>query len=767
MSGWKDIVPGPRHTARRMRVAIRGSVLKVLNELITNSDDSYYRLEKKGKKASGLIQIGFWKKKKIKRSTIEAFCIRDLAEGISSDTIETKFGKYGEDTAGETRRGYFGQGAKDALCNMQNSVLLSIQNGQISCVRFMMENPGPREQPKYLIEDNNTAQQLLKSYDDKTKSFYKLRPDATGTFIFLEVPSDRHSPRENTLVEGLQTFYMLRKILSDPKRRVQLINHNSGKVMNLKHTPIFGEVILSESFVLSYDSLEFEITLTVLDAVSDLDQKASDRREGGLLVVDEDDAVLDLTLFGYDDNSSAASLTGEVRIKGFKKLFQTDASVVIESREGLDYAHPFNKLLRDEVRKRLVKEIERLGKEKAAKELVVDQKLDKQIKKAFARINYLMRKEAEKEPEKGTGDDEEPLKKPENGMIFRPSVVHIEREQVKTVYLVVDAAKIPPDSIVNITCDNPKIDVDPIGSISVPEDLLTEGLIKIPIDICGDQPGERATITARFGLIEASLFVTITDIIEIVPPSGFDFVPDRTRVYQGRKTHLKLLIDTKVVRPATLISIDSDNPQVAVTGAKVGGRSIEDPRMFPLPRSDPTSIAVVLVEIEGRKAQQKGTITAKAIDKQAFAQVRVIEKKPKRGYFNDYKLDSTKDARLRFSFDSENGMVYVHLRAPVVQQYLGPEGEHIINGKERTPQAFVMLGEVILQCICRQWAKYRYTTGFKEYLSPENEAAKREEEESEARQIDFEYGTQIHEWILGEYFALDLRMHIADGSKSE
>ena len=66
MSCWRDIVPGPRHTARRMRVAIRGSVLKVLNELITNSDDSYYRLEKKGKKTSGVIQIGLWKKKKIK-----------------------------------------------------------------------------------------------------------------------------------------------------------------------------------------------------------------------------------------------------------------------------------------------------------------------------------------------------------------------------------------------------------------------------------------------------------------------------------------------------------------------------------------------------------------------------------------------------------------------------------------------------------------------------------------------------------------------------
>lgn len=764
MSGWKDIVPGPRHTARRIRVAIRGSVLKVLNELITNSDDSYYRLEKHGKNTSGLIEIGFWKKKKIKRTAIEAFCIRDFAEGISPDTMETKFGKYGEDTAQETRRGYFGQGAKDALCNMENSVLFSIHDRQVSCVRFMMEKSGRSEQAKYMIEDSATAHRLLKTFDDKTRRIYKLRPEETGTFVYFEIPSDCHAPRENTLVEGLQDFYMLRKILSDPKRRVKLVNHNSGRILDLGSAPITGNVIASDSFVIHYDSMEFEINMAVMDANSDLDQTAGDRRKGGLLVVDEDDAVLDLTLFGYDDNSSAASLTGEVRIKGFKKLFQKDGSVVLETREGLDTYHTFNKLLREEMKKRLIKVIERLGKEKDTQELLVDKELDTQIKKTFAKINFVMRKEAEKEPEDGSGDEERPTMKPKNGMAFSPSILHVEREQIKTVNLLVDPEKIPFESLINITCSNPKIGVDPLGSISVPEDVSTEGIIKIPIDVSGDQPGERATVTARCGLIEASLFVTTTDIIEITPPSGFDFVPDRVRIYQGKKTHLKLLIDTSVVRPATLVSIDSDNSHIVVKGAKVGERSIEDPKMFAVPRLDTVSLAVVLVEIEGRKAEQKGTITAKTPEKEAFAQVRVVERKPKGGLFRGYRLDSSKDPRQRFSFDKESGIVFVHLRAPVVQKYLGSEGEHV---KEKTPQALVMLGEVILQCICRQWAKYRYTTGFREYLSPENEAAKREEEESEARQIDYQYGTQIHDWLLGEYVALDLRKHIADGSKSE
>jgi len=745
MSGWKEIVAAPRHTVRRMRASIRGSVIKVLNELITNSDDSYYRLEKHGKKTSSLIQIGFRRKRRKKRLTIKEFYIRDYAEGISPDTMQKKFGKYGEDTAGRTRRGYFGQGAKDALCTMKNSLLVSIFNDQVSACRFKIEN----NKPLYNIEDNKTALRTLQSFDDKTRKGYTLTRGRNGTFVYFETPPNQPSPRVKTLIECLQSFYMLRKILSDPQRRVQLIDHNTGKVIELKYTPPSGEVILLDTFSISHDSMKIATTLTISDADVDLDQRPSDKREGGLLIVDEDDAVLDLTLFGYDEEASAASLFGEIRIEGFKDLFRVDPTAITETRDGLNSHHPFNRLLRDEVRKRLGKIVERLRKEKAEKEIIVGKKLDRQIKRAFARINALMKKEAEMEIEEGIGEVEKFQKKPKLGIGFSPSVVHVESGQIRTVHLLVDPAKIPPKSTISIACDNPKIDVVPVGPVLVPDDIFSKGLLKIPINISGDQPEERGVVTATYREIQAGLFVRITDIVEIMPPSGFDFIPNRARVYEGKRTRLKLMIDTQVIRPAIWVGVSSDNPHIVITGAKVGNKPIEDPRMFPVPRPESGSLVVVMIEIEGRKAEQKGTVRAKVPDKEALAQVRVIEKKPPGGFFNDYKLDLEKDPMQRFSFDKKIGMIYVHVRAPVVQKYLGPEAEYL--ERERRPQALVMLAEIILQCISRQWAKYRFETGVKEYINFGDPAAMREEVQSEVRQIDYEFGTRIHEWILGEY----------------
>lgn len=745
MSGWKEIVAVPRHTVRRMKATIRGSVIKVLTEFITNCDDSYYRLEKSGESPCGVIQIGYWQGQKHKHVAIKDFYVRDYAEGIPPETVEQKFGKYGEDTAGRTRRGYFGQGAKDALCNMKNSRILSVNNGNVISCQFKIEN----EVPKYLNEDGKVSLRTLEGFNEKIEGVRKLNSRENGTFAYFEIPPDKNAPRVKTLVESLQTFYMLRKILSDPKRKVQLIDNDTIEVTELKYIPPSGKLMLSDAFTISHDSLKFDVAMTVSEADRDINQRQNEKREGGLLIVDEDDAVLDLTLFGYDEESSAARLFGEVRIMGFKQLFHEDPTVITETREGLDYSHPFNRLLREEVRKRLGKIVEQLSKEKSVKDIILDKRLDTQIKKAFAKINALMKQEADAGLEEGSGEVEKTRKVPESGLAFSPSVISIESGRIKTVHLVVDPTKIPPKSTIFISCDNSKIEVVPTGTIEVPEDIFSERVLQIPINILGEQHGEKGVITASFLTLQANLFVTIAEIREVNPPSGFGFVPDRIRMYEGKKTKLKLMIDTLVIRPSILVGIDSDNPDIRIASAWIGSQVIENISLFPLPRPESGTWIIVLVEIEGLKAGQKGRIKARALDKEAIAEVRVVEKRPPGGLFKDYKLDPKKDPRQRVSFDKKSGMIFVHSKAPVLQQYFGPEAEYL--KKERSPQAVVLLAETILRCICLQWAKYRYENGVKEYLNPEDPAAKQEEEESEARQIDYQYGMQIHEWIVGEY----------------
>ena len=43
----------PRHTVRRIKIAIQGNAIRALVELITNADDSYIRLEEGKKNQKG------------------------------------------------------------------------------------------------------------------------------------------------------------------------------------------------------------------------------------------------------------------------------------------------------------------------------------------------------------------------------------------------------------------------------------------------------------------------------------------------------------------------------------------------------------------------------------------------------------------------------------------------------------------------------------------------------------------------------------------
>ena len=72
------IEPDPRLISRRVRTAIKGSVIRALIELITNSDDSYRRLEGENVPVSGRIEILYDKQGHLCR-----FVVRDEAAGMS------------------------------------------------------------------------------------------------------------------------------------------------------------------------------------------------------------------------------------------------------------------------------------------------------------------------------------------------------------------------------------------------------------------------------------------------------------------------------------------------------------------------------------------------------------------------------------------------------------------------------------------------------------------------------------------------------------
>ena len=137
----------PRHTMRSIKSAIQGSVIKTLVELITNSNDSYTRIEESGENVDGEIMITFEK-----NGNRGNFSVIDNAEGMSHEEIKSKLTKYGVATSGLkdgfSVRGYFGQGVKDALISMIDGEIHSIKNDIYTCCRLYEED----HKPSYAIE---------------------------------------------------------------------------------------------------------------------------------------------------------------------------------------------------------------------------------------------------------------------------------------------------------------------------------------------------------------------------------------------------------------------------------------------------------------------------------------------------------------------------------------------------------------------------------------------------------------------------------------
>ena len=110
--------------------AIRKDVLRALVEIITNSNDSYSRLEDAGTKVSGEIIIDVWRKHR--NSVIR---VRDFAEGMDDIRMDVVVGTYGEATSGLKEdlhvRGMWGRGLKDAIFGLGYGYVNSIRDDML------------------------------------------------------------------------------------------------------------------------------------------------------------------------------------------------------------------------------------------------------------------------------------------------------------------------------------------------------------------------------------------------------------------------------------------------------------------------------------------------------------------------------------------------------------------------------------------------------------------------------------------------------------
>ncbi len=687
-----EIAFASRHLRRTFEKAVGRSLLKLLTELVTNSDDSYRRLASGG--ATGNPPFG--------EITIEvdrnarATATIDQAEGLTEMQMRDRFVTYGQDSGdrkvGMFTRSLFGKGLRDVLFTQDRSLVESIQEDRAYICKFRWHSKSGGGDHPFVetLAGPRVDSDLRKSWGvigNGTRVQFKLREG----FPFPWYPN---------LERDLQNFYMLRLILSDPQRRVVL--RTKGKdgwtERPLRYTPPAAAAtsdLDSRTWKLEFEGHELTLQgyLRALDTEMGQGETPLEEREGGLLVVDEDDAVLDLTLFGYDTDPSAARFFGQLKIDGVGSLIRERLNddhpeeLLTDTRDGFDRKTPFYRVLRDSVDAWL-----KVFVEEERKRGFVSPKLSestrKRHEKAFDQLNRLYRRLLGEAVGSGSGGGATTVST-DLPIEFRWARLILKKGASASAQLLVNTSLVAPGGIIAITTSDPNVLATPEREIAVPPARQPNTTAIVGVRLEAVSIGE-ATIEARVEEASTSLICSVLD--EDVPElvQGMAFVPDMLEIRDGERGNLGLYLDLDLVGSIDDLSVSSDNPNIEV---EVGGANWK-----PLTRSVVKGQVTLVAHGKGEEA----FITASIAAVNTVAYVRVVTRKTKPresgGRFKGYVFRSMAE-KVQTRTDKD-GNVVINLSDPTNRMYFGSDEASATKAVEGRVDSQTLLAELVIdECL--------------------------------------------------------------------
>ncbi|HSR73823.1 MAG TPA: ATP-binding protein [Sulfurovum sp.] len=309
------------------------SIEKALVELITNSDDSYARLEKAGIQSSGDILVHYERHQKG-----ALLVVTDKAEGMSYERvchILTYGGAHSPLAQGESGgRGYFGRGLKQAIYGLGHGWIETIHAGRLSRIDlFRSENGG------YNYDDWSGDRPALPSDYDR------LGIVENGTQVNIVIENSHvNISRYSSLVQSVSNNIYLRDVLE--RRNVELVNLQRGKELERSGKVHYEEppsiLLLGPDHAgqFEYGKTLYPFTLTLKRALDAELTPSGDERTNGLVVI-SDMAVLDCHLFEYENQVGTEYLFGTVRCPALIEKLSQGMAIISDEREGLNQKDPF------------------------------------------------------------------------------------------------------------------------------------------------------------------------------------------------------------------------------------------------------------------------------------------------------------------------------------------------------------------------------------------------------------------------------------------
>lgn len=719
-----QIIADPRHTARRIRTAIQGNVIRALVELITNSDDSYIRLEEGGKFSLGTIEILY---KKVGRDCI--FAVRDNAEGMSYEEVEQNYTKYGAATSGlksgKKVRGYFGQGAKDALAFFSEGQIITFKNGICVKCDIFMNN----DEPSFRLYDPEEATEQIRE---------EFGIQENGTIAFFKAENDKGVtvPQYLTVFSELGNNFLLRKIMTNKKRKVYLTDVNSKETKKIKYTQPVGEIIENDSFSIPYKTYDnFLVNLTIFRSNGELSQKESGfTREGGILITDDENSVLDLSLFKYDNEPLLSNIYGEACIHNFRILLENEEPVLREERDGLDNKNPFYQSLKSELEKRLESI---LNQERKKKEKEDQQKLDleeaNRFKKAFNLLNKIAQDEVQSAIKLTDADD---LEYPKNGFCLYPATAEVTIGKKYRLELRYDTKMFKKKDIIKITCSTNKVSFSP-NEINAQEE--EKGIMRKYITIEGLESNVDAILSCACGEKNTRSKISIVPDNELYI-DGLLFQPQSLTLHPNQPRKVSLLVYTKIIESGELITLTSSNENISVGTTQITVNEYDSQR----------HVCKYEIDVWGDGIGQQAEIWARTSIYETFMEVNIASKvvnPPPRsfGMFDPEPFFDSQntDPNFRSSYSEASKKITIYTNFPTVKFYLGPEAKY-----RKTIIGQIYVAEIIAEKCFWEMSKRKIdNSGIMISTSPESFM---EKVLLEANTLSKKYGAKLHESLVDQ-----------------
>lgn len=580
-----------REDRRQANEALGRSFCKTLTELITNSDSSAKR--KHGlPHSSGLVDLmlrvpvgaqldtaslrsQLQGKHPNRKITIEIVTARrhgrqpreivvvDQAEGMSKDALQTALEDIGGDridlAGGVASRSLFGRGLSDVMRAHHSSEVQTYDGRQLSMAKGGWH-------PRWTINLDWIDSPQSKDFGGRL-----LADRDRGTAVrFVASNNSFHIPDPAYIVGRLANFYMLRLVAADPNVELVLKQYRAAgeHVDRVTYDFPVGEVI--ESFTRTFepgtgDALKVEFLLVRSERKLEGPGADRDARENGLLIVDELDAVYDLTLVDpdYERAEFLRPMFGIIRVHGLRAVLDahlndpaSPTSPLRVDRDGFNRDHDFSRklleFLGDEVRPCYERERKRQEEAEHGK---LSEETRKRIDEALKHLNKYFQQITEMVgPGRGGDGDKPPA--PEEAVSFVPQSTRLTLGHPRKVLLLIRDTVVTDGCELVATADEGFVvqpAADTIYKKTSPRWSPHPNYFAIPFLVTASTLGQHGAVRALVECadgqtVEAVLH--IEDVLEepvIVPPATMEFRPNPAMGRPSRRNTLTLYVNAAVI----------------------------------------------------------------------------------------------------------------------------------------------------------------------------------------------------------------------------